>query len=653
MRRWLSVLLFIAGMAAGEGVAAAASNASINNGDDFLALRDAFAKGNAAVVERLAPKFSGTLLEPYAEYYRLRMRLDTAGVAEIKAYLARPADTPLVDRLRSDWLKSLGGKQQWETFDQEYPQVVNRDAELNCYAMQSRRRAHSLEVLDETRALWLNATTADLPASCLSLVNAAQAAGVITTEDVWQRIRGALEAANVSQAVQLASRLPAAQALDVAALRQAHRDPAGYLKDVKLDHAPTAQRVTAMFALQRLARQSLELAATRWGQLAAYFPEAERHYFYGLLGYEAARAQDNRALQWYRSAGDVRLSSTLATWRVRAALRQQDWPVVLSGIAAMNAEQQGEGVWRYWKARALKALDRGPEAQPLLLALTGDYGYYGQLAASELDVPLMTAAPDNHQPAADEVNAVKDQTGIRRALALYQLDLRTEFTREWDWALRSYNDRQLLAAAVVAQRSGIYDRSINTAERTQATHDFGLRFPAPYRSELQAHVRDNDLDEALVYGLMRQESRFAPQARSVVGAAGLMQLMPATARWAAQQLGLKDYHKDLIHELSMNLKLGTFYLKTVLTKFDGNPVLALAGYNAGPIRANQWRGSVPLEGAIYIETIPFDETRNYVKKVMSNTVYYSQRFGQTRTTLKQRLGTILPYDKPGVPFRDF
>lgn len=635
---WLAVFLIVfASLAeAGEGTTS-------NAGDEFLTLRDAFANGDVSKVEQLAPRFSGSLLEPYVAYYRLRLRIETTSEGEIKAFLARPADTVMVDRLRSDWLKSLGRKQQWETFAREYPQVVNVDTELACYAMQARRRAHEPEVFANARMFWFN--NSDLPESCETLVDAAEAAGVLTEDDVWRRIRQALETGDVPLAVEIAGRLPAKQVPSTAALNKAYKHPARFLAGLQMNRTSRAERLEAMFALQRLAKQSIQQAFSQWGRGAAYFPDDEQHYFYGWLGFEAARAQDERALAWYHEAGNVQLSPVQLAWRTRAALRKQEWKEVLASIEMMSEDQKREQAWRYWKARALKETGNAKEAQAIYAALTTDYGYYGQLATSELAMPVASVAPDNNQPMLEEVGTVMVQPGIRRALTLYQLDLRTEASREWDWAIRKYNDRQLLAAAEVARRNGIYDRAIKTAESTQQVHDASLRYPVPYRDELQTHVHNNDLDEALVYGLMRQESRFAVQAKSGAGAHGLMQLMPSTARWAAHQLGLKGYRKSLIHELNMNLKLGTFYLKTVLSQFDDNPVLALAGYNAGPIRANQWRADAPLEGAIYVETIPFDETRDYVKKVMSNTVNYSQLFGQPTMPLKQRLGVIPPREQ--------
>jgi soluble lytic murein transglycosylase len=220
------------------------------------------------------------------------------------------------------------------------------------------------------------------------------------------------------------------------------------------------------------------------------------------------------------------------------------------------------------------------------------------------------------------------------------MELRTEASKEWAWATRKFDDKKLLVAAELAQNNGMYDRSINAADRTSTLHDFNLRYPAPFRENLQGKLRDHGLEEAWVYGLMRQESRFATHAKSNVGAAGLMQIMPATAKWVARKMGMRDYRSALIHDTEVNLKLGTYYMKNVLSSFDNNAAMASAAYNAGPGRARHWRGNIPLEGAIYAECIPFDETRDYVKKVMSNTVYYSKLFGQPAVSLKQRLGII-------------
>ena len=401
------------------------------------------------------------------------------------------------------------------------------------------------------------------------------------------------------------------------------------------------QRMVALFALERLAKQSTDLAAARWAKLGGYFPVNEQHYFYGRLAYQAARNLDTRALRWYKAAADTPLDERQSAWRVRAALRALDWPEVLASVNAMGEQQQQEDVWQYWKARALQDAGKTNQAREIFARLSSDINFYGQLASAELaDSPVMSEAVPVYKPDLRAITEMSAVPGVQRTLALYRMGMRSEALEEWRWVLRNFNDRELLTAAEIARRNEMYDRAIGAADKTVNMHDFSLRYLAPYRSELQEHIREHGLDEAWVYGLMRQESRFATSAKSETGASGLMQIMPGTARWVANKLGLKSYRKELIHQLDTNLRIGTYYMKSVLSRSENNPVLASAAYNAGPNRALQWRGDKPLEGAIYAETIPYGETRDYVEKVMSNTEYYADQFGDPPRSIKQRLGIV-------------
>jgi soluble lytic murein transglycosylase len=607
---------------------------------DFLAARDAFRTGDAARLDRIAARLKNSPLEPYVSYYQSRMRLETADAATIQAFLARTDETPMIDRMRVEWLKSLGKKQQWDAFMAEYPHLLNDDIELACYALQAHRLLHEDEVLREAHKLWLSGSK-EFPESCTPLFDAALSSAIISEDEVWLRVRMALEAGNVSLARQLSARLPAQRAIPAAALSQATANPQRYLSKAKLEKTSVAQRMVALFALQRLAKQLPQLAYTRWENIAPYFNADEQRYFYSWLGYEAARNLDARALDWFRAAGDAPLTEQQLAWRVRAALRAQDWREVIASIGRMPPQQQSEGVWRYWQARALKALGQDGAAKGIFLALSKEYNFYGQLAAEEIGTASASGIMSTgYQPNQEELNAMSAKPAIQRTLALYRMDLRSDASSEWAWAMRNFNDKQLLIAAEIARRNEMYDRAINTANRTVLLHDFSLRYLAPYREALSGHIQQQGLEEAWVYGLMRQESRFVTMAKSGAGAGGLMQIMPATARWVARKLGMKNYRHPLVLQMETNLAMGTYYMKTVLAWFDNNPLLASAAYNAGPSRARQWRGNSALEGAVYAETIPFDETRDYVKKVMSNTVYYAQLFGQPPRSLKQRMGVI-------------
>ena len=611
---------------------------SASQDDDFLLARDAFRVGDARRLDAAAARLKGHVLEPYVAYWQLRLRLEESSAGEIRHMLARLADGPLAERLRSDWLRFLARRQQWELFVAEYPQLVNPDTELTCYALQQRAARADADALREARALWFNGR--DLPEACTPLFDALVRSGQITVADVWARIRFAFELGNVGVATRVAAYLPATQALDVRSLEAIAANPQAWVERKGTHPATRPERETVMFAVHRLARSAPQQAAYIWNRMADRFAAPERAYVWGWIAYYGAMRHDPAALEWYGRAGE--LTELQLAWRVRAALRARNWAEVLAATDAMWENQAREPAWRYWRARALKASGRSGEANALLAPLATEHHFYGLLASEELGAGN-TVPGQVYKPSADEVKAIGALGSIRRALAFYRLDLRVEGNREWLWTIKGFDDKQLLAAAELARRNELWDRAINTAEQTVQLHDFSVRYLAPYRDILSSYAREQGLDEAWVYGLIRQESRFISGAKSGVGASGLMQLMPATARWVAGKLGLKDYRQSLVNQVDLNVSLGTYYLKHVLDLLDNQPVLASAAYNAGPGRAKAWRPvDAAMEGAVYSETIPFNETRDYVKKVMANAVYYAQGFGAQLKSLKQRLGVIAP-----------
>lgn len=625
------------------GLAAlSAQGAALDN--EFLGAREAFRAGDVKKLDAYATRFKGHVLEPYLGYWRLRLRLSAAGADEIRAYVGSNHDTPLSDLLRSDWLKLLARNQQWDAFNAEFPRVVREDMELTCYALQSKMRVSSAAALTEARPLWFVAR--ELPESCTPLFNALIAAKQLTEADLWTRIRLALEIGQTSLAQRIGELLPAGQAPDEKVLTAVAANPAGYLEKKNFDAKSRAGRETAMFAVHRLARNSPQQAAAHWAKMESAFAADERAYVWGMLAYLGAMRHQPNALDWYARASD--LSDLQLAWKARLALRLANWPEVLSAINAMTRKEAEQGAWRYWKARALKASGNQIEADTILKALAGEFNFYGQLALEELGGKVVSPAA-RFKASAEDLRAIGQVPGLQRAVTLYRLNLRVDANREWLWAIREFNDRQLIAAAELAARSNLYDRAINTADRTVELHDFSLRYLAPYREVLKTHVSQLDLDEAWVYGLIRQESRFIAEARSHAGASGLMQLMPGTARWVARKLGLKDWRWSEVNQLETNVSLGTWYLRHVFDALDGHPVMASAAYNAGPGRARAWRPGGAMEGAIYAETIPFNETRDYVQKVMANASYYGHVFGQQVQSLKERLGTVAPRQRDREP----
>ena len=255
--------------------------------------------------------------------------------------------------------------------------------------------------------------------------------------------------------------------------------------------------MVALFALQRLAKQLPQLAYMRWEKVETHFNSDERHYFYGWLGYEAARKLDERALTWFKAAKDTPLNDAQLAWRTRAALRAGNWHEVWASIAAMSPKQQREGAWRYWKARAWKVLGRDSDAEALFVELSREYNFYGQLAAEELGSASASGMLSvSYQPTVTEIQAMLAQPAMQRTLDLYRMGLRQEAAKEWSLAVRKLDDKHLLIASEIASRHAMYDRSINAADRTLLLHDFNLRYPAPYRDSLQGHLQENNLEEA-------------------------------------------------------------------------------------------------------------------------------------------------------------
>jgi len=549
--------------------------------------------------------------------------------------------------------------------------------------------------LNEAGTYWMSAR--DVPDGCAPLVREQFQSGQWGLVQVWARFRVLIEAGQPAAARRALDYLPFAETPEAKMLTASLDSPIHFLERPKPQLATRTQRELYLMAVVRVSKSDPQLAASYWdADVRARYPAADNAWVLARIATSAARKLMPEALGWYQEA-DAATSAQAAApasaqaaafgggaagagaggivpaaapaapqsagtafgdeqlaWRVRIALRQGNWEEVRGAIERMSPAARNDPAWIYWLGRYYKA-QAGPAglqpvvalnapgaqvtARALFARIAGDYSYYGRLAADELGLP-MQLPPESPGPTPNEMAALALNPGLQRALAFYRLDMRVDGTREWNWSLRGMDDRTLLATAELARRNELWDRAIGTADRTIASHDFKLRYLAPYRSILADAAKSSALDEPLVLGLVRQESRFISVAKSGVGASGLMQLMPATAKWVAHKLGLKDYSWGKVHEPEVNAKLGTAYLKQVLDSLDGYPALAAAAYNAGPGRAQKWRDARPLEGAVYVESIPFNETRDYVKKVMANTVFYSAVLGGANVPLKTRLGTI-------------
>jgi soluble lytic murein transglycosylase len=626
--------------------------------DQVVDAYQAWKQGNRARLAQLLPQVQGHPLEAWVAYWELRSRLDTAQPSEVQDFFTKYAGTYQEDRLRNDWLLLLGQRRDWAGFAADYPKFrMNDDREVRCYALLVSFLSggpYTVDyVSDEVRRLWFAQRDADDGcALAASRLMDPQSGGRMKTDDAWRRARGAMEAGRV-RAAQQAVQMVAPDAMPQ--FTELNASPARFLAKGVAAFRKTRKEMISL-ALIKLATTDLDGAAReldgKWGpQLSA----EERDWLWGVMGRQAAQRQSIDALGYFaKVTRDKNLSDDMLAWKARAALRAPggpQWPALVSAIDAMSDGQRADPAWVYWTARALLARggeERRGDAIKLLQSIASVRGFYEQLALDELGQKV-TVPPKPAPLTPEEKEAARQDPGLQRALYAIALGIRPEGVREWNYttnlhSLGGMSDREALAAAQLACDRQVWDRCINTSERTKAEFDVDQRYPTPFREAVVRRAGEIGLDPAYVYGLIRQESRFVTDARSGVGASGLMQVMPATARWTARKLGMPGFTPDQLNDHGTNIAIGTGYLKLVLDDFDGSMPLAAAAYNAGPTRPRAWRNGSVVEAAAWAENVPFSETRDYVKKVLANTTMYAAILSGQPQSLKARLGYIGPRD---------
>lgn len=614
-----------------------------------LDMAQAYRNRDAKRMSALLPQVQGHPLEPWAAYWELSSRLQDASEEEILAFLRRYSGSYVEDRLRADWLLQLGRQEDWARFEREYPLYrMNDERSIRCYNLQAQSQ-HGQDVGALVSTEWLGAKESD--EACAQAAQALYKAQQIKPITIWQRARLGMENDRLRTTTQALDMLGGDWSKTATTL---YNNPARFLND-KLTALRWQTREMVTLALVRLAYQDPDAAATEMDKLRwrTQLGHEERNWVWGVIGKRAAQKLSPKALDYFLQGHWSEMHEDHLAWAARAALRAGRWDSVADIIANMTAAQRSDPAWVYWQARAQLARASNNPADPLrteaqrsLASLAGVKGFYEMLALEETGQPI-TLPPRPAPLTADERLQALNMPGLQRALYAIRIGLRSEGVREWNYTVgRIADDRTLLAAADMACQAEVWDRCINTSDRTKSLLDMQQRYPMPHKTSVLARTQTINLDPAYVYGLIRQESRFIIDARSGVGASGLMQVMPATAKWTAKKLGMTDYGNHLIHDRDTNIAIGTGYLKMVLDSFDSSMPLAAAAYNAGPSRSRSWRGqdgAPTLEGAIWAENVPFNETRDYVKKVLANTTLYAALITGQPQSLKARMGLIGPH----------
>ena len=604
----------------------------------FIKAEKALKRGNKQQYQALSQQLANYPLLPYLTLQALRNDIATLDSAQAEAFLTRFQETPLAAAFRKAWLKELAERKQWWTYRVFYR--PSSGVALECRHLQALMETGETETaFKQIPKLWLSSKSR--PKTCDPIFDEWRKAGNLTQNLVWQRLELAMEDGNLKLARYLSRYLNKHNRQWYDYWLKVRKEPAKYLDHKKVATQPVNSKKIWLHGLKRLARKDIDQALTLWKkQQNSKLLSAEEHYeierYLALRMIRTDRQQAAKMLAAFQpNADDERFIER----RLRFGIADGDWDSVLLWLNNSPDEINSKERWRYWRAYALQTLGRYNEAKPIYQSLAAERSYHGFLAADELGVPYNL----NHSPlqVPQELLTKTDQLpALQRAREFIALERYTEARREWFYATRHMPPEQLQAAARLAQSWDWHNQAIFTLARTRYWEDLELRFPVEHKKQVDHNAALRQLDNAWVFAVIRQESAFSPVARSRVGALGLMQLMPNTAKHVAKKIKHKRPRQSDLLTPQTNIKFGTAYLREVLDQLGKHQVLATAAYNAGPHRVKSWLPQQELEANRWVEMIPFNETRKYTERVLSYAVIYERRLGKKLTRISQRMTPI-------------
>jgi len=602
----------------------------------FLALD----KNNKKEFQKYFKQLDTYPLAIFLQYKKLRKNINKSTDKEINQFIKQYKDTPYAERIRKKWLDKLAKGKRWQSYLTFYipQQSTRRQCDYLSALINNNKQTLAYSLVKD---IWLNAKSQ--PKSCDPVFKAWENAGNLTDELRWQRIRLAMSKGQISLAKYIAKPMSKKDKDILSQWVTLHRKPHKLLSSGILLSQHKMQQDIILHSVKRLARkkpkQAAELLATviKKSTLA----DDKLYQAYRAIGLSFAQKHRPGGWEWLSkipdNAGDLRAKE----WRVRAAIREQNNKAIVSSINRLPEDKQQSQRWSFWLANAKEALGDKTAAIKIYKNIAQERGYYAFLAADKINSQYTF----NHKPIkldASKFDQIKQYPGVQRAYEFLKLDMKTDAKREWYFVTRKlFNKDQQVLAAKLAQSWDWHDRAILTIANTDVRDDIDLRFPLMLEKAVEKYSNLNKLDMAYTYAVIRRESAFAIDARSPVGAMGLMQIMPATGKQVAKKLKLPYKSKKQLYSYDFNLKLGTNYLQDMLTKFHQQPALASAAYNAGGHRVKAWLPKKKSIKAVdWVESIPFKETREYVSAIFAYTAIYQHRLGKTVTRLTHRMPDV-------------
>ena len=581
-------------------------------------------------------------LQGYLDYLYFRHRLNQVDNMSVVTFLSHNENTFYAQHLRNAWLNHLAKDKQWHDFLAYYrtPQSNARQ----CLRLQALINTGQTEqAFAEIPKLWLVPKSQEK--ACDPAFKYWQQQGLLTDELRWQRIHLALQANQYSLAKYLTKSLDNADETLawISRWQQIHSNPLVLLNQLPSDESPTQtvslfhdvalSREIIKHGIQRLSRKSTDKAYAVWQRIepAYTFSEQDKYDIQHTIALRAALNREDRTLEYFGTLKNE-------PWRVRAALWQQDWPAVAQAIQSLDTELQQTNRWQYWLARSQQQQGH-TQADTSFQNLIMQRDYYSFLAADQLKQPYQM----NDHPiivSDEELSIFSQQAAVARLREFYALDMQLEARRQAYTLKQTLSNRELQLLATLTYDWGWYNQTIAILGKAKYWDALDLRFPLLYNHDILKQSKVTGIDPSWLLGIARQESAFDPKARSHVGAMGLMQLMPKTGKLIAKLIHKPLKTTNELYDPSRNIQLGSAYLRRMYDTHQQNPVLATASYNAGPHRIKRWLPDNDLPTDIWIENIPFKETRRYTRSVLSYTAIFDYQRQQTITPISEHMPTV-------------
>ncbi|NQY63483.1 MAG: transglycosylase SLT domain-containing protein [Alteromonadaceae bacterium] len=563
-------------------------------------------------------------LQPYLDQQKLIHKISLSQVDEIEKFLSSYKGTPLDWPLRKKWLNYLAKRDRQALFIKFFEPT--NSAELNCNYLKFKLNfgANPQLILPKVTKLWVVGKSQ--PKACDKLFKKWQKAGYRTADVIWQRIALAADGGKHTLLPYLTKLLPKSEQYLGTLWHKVRRDPAYFIKLNRFKNKSAKEAEIFSYGLKRLIWRRPERALAIFDEAVKAFPFTEQQKQQITLKFALALASKNhkKAKYWLYQVDESFIDGSVIQWRIANALKSHDWLSIKKELEVLPVNHKDDLQWKYWYGRSLVLTDEINKGQEILAELAEKRHYYGFLAASHLDKkvnlqdkPLVFTE--------EEKQALLTNPAAKRAFELFYLKRYNQARREWNYWLSQLNDRQKLMASKIAHGVKWFDRAIFTLSKVGYLDDVDLRFPLAFDDEIHHYSNKNKVNPAWTFAIARRESSFMPDAYSHAGAKGLMQVMPRTAK----QLKSRSLSKNYLLMAKNNINLGTKYLRQLLDKNKGNAILATASYNAGPYRVKSWlKGADSLPADMWIETIPFKETRDYVKSVLAYQQIYQLKVGQ-------------------------